>query len=249
MQISEEARAYEINWVIGVRKLSVLKYGKSKLKKSHSIVQNGAGINENEKRNEMKKIDLNIFKGVRPKFHPEKGRILIAEPFLQGPYFARSLILLTEYSEEGAVGFVLNKATDVYPDEVIDDLFNFNGELFIGGPVSSNSLHFLHTLGDQIPGAMKITNTIYWGGDFEQIKKLINEGKADNKSVRFFAGYSGWTAGQLESEIAEDSWIVTNLNDHQIMTGDVESIWKESLKGVGNLYKTWSNFPSDPTFN
>ncbi len=197
----------------------------------------------------MKHIDLNIFQATNRSVLPQKGRILIAEPFLQGPYFARSIILLTEHGTEGSVGFVINKSTDVYPDEVIEDLFNFRGELFIGGPVSSNTLHFLHTLGDLVPGSIQITPTISWGGDFEKIKQLINEGKADNKAVRFFAGYSGWSPGQLESEIAEKSWIVTSLDDYQIMRSDASSIWQESLESLGDVYKTWSNFPSNPAFN
>ncbi len=197
----------------------------------------------------MKHIDLNIFQATHRSVLPQKGRILIAEPFLQGPYFARSIILLTEHGPEGSVGFVINKSTDVYPDEVIEDLFNFRGELFIGGPVSSNTLHFLHTLGDLVPGAIQITSTISWGGDFEKIKQLINEGKADSKAVRFFAGYSGWSPGQLESEIAENSWIVTSLDDYQIMRSDSSSIWQESLESLGDVYKTWSNFPSNPAFN
>lgn len=197
----------------------------------------------------MKNIDFNIFETIQPHQYPERGRILIAEPFLQGPYFSRSIILLTEHNEEGSIGFVLNKATDVYPDEVIDDLFNFNGELYIGGPVASNSLHFLHTLGEQIPGAVKVTDTIYWGGDFEVIKNIINSGKANAKSVRFFAGYSGWSPGQLEVEIAEKSWVVSSLNDQLIMNCDAEDIWKESLKSVKNLHNAWSNLPSDPSSN
>ncbi|TCO07088.1 YqgE/AlgH family protein [Natronoflexus pectinivorans] len=197
----------------------------------------------------MRNIDLNIFQATNSKLHPEKGRILIAEPFLQGPYFARSIILITEHSEEGTVGFVINKSTDVYPDEVIDDLFNFSGELFIGGPVSSNTLHYLHTLGDLVPGSIKITPSIYWGGDFEQIKKLINKGMATNESVRFFAGYSGWSPGQLEHEISEKSWIVSTLDDKQIMVPDTSNIWKETMENLGDVYRTWSNFPSNPAFN
>ena len=197
----------------------------------------------------MKHIDLNIFQATHRSVLPQKGRILIAEPFLQGPYFARSVILLTEYGSEGSVGFVINKSTDVYPDEVIEDLFNFRGELFIGGPVSSNTLHFLHTLGDLVPGSIQITPTISWGGDFEKIKKLINEGKADSRSVRFFAGYSGWSPGQLECEIAENSWIVTSLDDYQIMRSDTSSIWQKTLESLGDIYKTWSNFPTNPAFN
>ncbi len=197
----------------------------------------------------MRNIDLNIFHGTKAKMHPERGKILIAEPFLQGPYFARSIVLLTEHGKEGSVGFVINKSTDVYPDEVIEDLFNFSGELFIGGPVSSNTLHYIHTLGHLVPGSIKITSSIFWGGDFDKLKKLINKGVATNESVRFFAGYSGWSPGQLEYEIAENSWIVSSIDDQKIMSTDVSMIWKESLEHMGDVYRTWSNFPANPTFN
>lgn len=197
----------------------------------------------------MRNIDINIFQSTYPKLQPAKGRILIAEPFLQGPYFSRSIILLTEHGSEGAVGFVINKSTEVYPDEVIDDLFSFEGELFIGGPVSSNTLHFIHTLGDLVPGSVKVTSSIYWGGDFDRIKELINQGLADSKAVKFFAGYSGWSPGQLEEEIAENSWIVTTLDDQQIMKGNSNTIWQNTLEGLGDVYRTWSNFPRNPAFN
>ncbi len=197
----------------------------------------------------MRNIDLNIFKSTCPKLQPTKGSILIAEPFLQGPYFSRSIILLTEQGSQGAVGFVINKSTEVYPDEVIDDLFNFKGELFIGGPVSSNTLHFIHTLGDLVPGSVKVTSSIYWGGDFDRIKQLINQGFADSGSVKFFAGYSGWSPGQLEDEISENSWIVSTLDDHQIIRGNSETIWHSALENLGDVYRTWSNFPRNPAFN
>lgn len=197
----------------------------------------------------MRKIDLNIFQSTYPKLQPAKGMVLIAEPFLQGPYFSRSIILLTEHGSEGAVGFVINKSTVVYPDEVIDDLFNFEGELFIGGPVSSNTLHFIHTLGDLVPGSIPITSGIFWGGDFNKVKVLINQGLADSKDVKFFAGYSGWSPGQLEDEIAENSWVVTTLDDQEIMKGNSNTIWQNSLKGLGDVYRTWSNFPRNPAFN
>ena len=121
----------------------------------------------------MKSIEFNIFKADQPKLKPIKGRVLIAEPFLPGPYFNRSIILLTECNKEGAMGFVLNKSSDLYPDEVIDDLFSFKGELYLGGPVSSDTLFFVHRLGDRVPGSVKITGDLYWGGDFEVIKDVI----------------------------------------------------------------------------
>ncbi|MBN2164875.1 MAG: YqgE/AlgH family protein [Marinilabiliaceae bacterium] len=197
----------------------------------------------------MKSLDFNIFEATKPKIKPAKGRVLIAEPFLQGPYFNRSIIILTEHNKNGSVGFVLNKSSELYPDEVIEDLLNFKGELFIGGPVSSNTLHFLHTLGDTIPGAIRVTKNLFWGGNFDNIKDLINKGEIDESSIKFFAGYSGWEPGQLEREIAENSWIVTNLDVEMIMSNNIDNIWKESMEKMGDVYKTWSNFPNNPTFN
>lgn len=137
----------------------------------------------------------------------------------------------------------------MYPDEVMDDLFSFKGELFIGGPVSSNTLHFLHTLGEEIPGAVQITQNVFWGGDFETIKEMVNKNLIDREKVKFFAGYSGWSPGQLEEEIDEKSWIVSSINENLIMSPSITNIWKETISNLGDIYKTWSNFPQNPTFN
>ena len=197
----------------------------------------------------MKNLDFNIFQPTRTNLKPAAGRVLIAEPFLPGPYFGRSIVLLTEHNEHGTVGFVLNKPTELYPDEIVDDILSFEGELFVGGPVSSNTLSFLHTLGDRLPGAKKITSTVYWGGDFECLKKMINKGEASSKSVKFFMGYSGWAPGQLDGEIAENSWVVSTLRDELIMTRDVKNIWETAMHELGDIYKTWTNFPRNPSFN
>lgn len=197
----------------------------------------------------MGNLDFNIFKASLPKMAPAKGRILIADPFLRGPFFGRSIILLTEYGLQGAVGFVLNKTNNIYPDEVIEELLSFKGELYLGGPVASDTLHFIHTLGEKIPGATKITDTIWWGGDFEILKTLLNNKEANFEQVKFFAGYSGWSPSQLEAEIQENSWVVTEIGDNMIMSNSVEDIWKKSLESLGDVYKAWSAFPENPIFN
>ncbi len=197
----------------------------------------------------MKSLDFDIFRGQKPGLKPAKGRILIAEPFLQGPYFNRSIVFLTEHGDDGAVGFVLNKSSDLYPDEVIEDLFNFKGELYVGGPVSANTLYFIHTLGDKVPDAVQITDSLYWGGDFEVIKNLVNTGLADHTQVKFFAGYSGWAPGQLEGEIDENSWIVADVDADMIMDEDVDHIWKQAMESLGTVFKAWTNFPENPAYN
>jgi putative transcriptional regulator len=197
----------------------------------------------------MKPFNFNIFKTHQSKIKPSKGKVLIAEPFLKGPYFGRSIVLLTEHGTQGAVGFVLNKTSHVYPDEIIEDLLSFKGELYIGGPVSSDTLHFIHTLGKKVPGSIKVTENIYWGGDFEKIKELINKHEANHQQIKFFAGYSGWSPGQLEDEIEDNSWIVTEIDDEMIMHADIDDIWKKTMQGLGGVYETWSQFPEDPSFN
>lgn len=197
----------------------------------------------------MKNLDFNIFQSSRMALKPSVGKVLIADPFLQGAYFGRSIVLLTEHNEKGSVGLVLNKSTRFYPDEVIEDLLSFEGELFIGGPVASNTLSFLHTLGPVVPGTEQVTPTVCWGGDFDHLKKMINQGEATSKSVKFFAGYSGWAPGQLDAEIAENSWVVSTLEEAQIMARDVDDSWEKAMVHLGDIYKTWTNFPRNPSFN
>lgn len=198
----------------------------------------------------MRSLKLNIFEATEPQLSPAKGRVLIAEPFLEEPFFKRSIVYLTEFNKKGAIGFVLNKSSELYPDEVIEDLFNFRGKLYVGGPVESNSLHYIHTLGSQIEGSVRISDSIYWGGDFEQIKKYINMGQANENNVKFFAGYSGWSTGQLEHEIIEKSWVVADVDDLFVLNNHVDDLWPKLLNEMGgDVYRSWSNFPHNPAFN
>ena len=91
--------------------------------------------------------NLDIFKIKTNNIPPQKGRILIAEPFLNGEYFSRSVVLLVAYSDKGAVGFILNKKIDFSLQEVFVDFPKFDANVFLGGPVSADSIFFIHRLG------------------------------------------------------------------------------------------------------
>lgn len=193
-------------------------------------------------------LDFNIFKIEYNKVIPKKGRVLVAEPFLQDTYFKRSLVLLTEYSDEGAVGFVLNKPLDVKVNEVMNEFPFANESVSIGGPVSTNSVHYIHTLGNVIPNSVHIIDNIYWGGDFDFIKHMFQMGEILPGQMRFFLGYSGWQAGQLENELEQNSWLVTEIGAQSIMTPN-NKLWKATLSQLGDKYKIWSNFPENPGLN
>lgn len=181
---------------------------------------------------------------------PEAGKILLSEPLLPDPNFSRTVVLLTEHNDEdGSVGFVLNRKVELKITEVIDEFPDFNAPLFVGGPVENDKLYYLHTLGDRLEDSSEIIKGLYWGGDFEQLKFLIDTKQITKDEIRFFSGYSGWSPGQLEDEILEKSWIVANATVTQVMNADVESMWKAMMKSLGKKYDIMSNFPEDPSLN
>ena len=190
-----------------------------------------------------------IFRAEANDIKPEKGRVLIAEPFLEGQHFNRSVVLLTEYSDKGAVGFALNKPSRLNINDVLTDLEAFKSKVFIGGPVQNNQIYYLHTVPELIPNSFQVLDNLYWGGDFEILKELIRLKKINDDQIRFFAGYSGWSAGQLEAEIKEKSWLVSSLDSTDLMSVNNADIWRKALSELGGNYKLWANFPKDQNLN
>jgi len=192
--------------------------------------------------NDILKIKTNNLK-------PTKGKILISEPFLIDYYFKRSVVLLAEHNEEGSFGLILNKPVDLPLNDVLQDFPHFEAKVFLGGPVKTDSLYFIHTLGEKIENSLEISEGLFWGGDIELIKEMIVIGKIKPKEIKFFVGYSGWISKQLEGELARNSWLVANIKAKQVMDSVPEVLWKESLRKLGGVYSYWPNFPSDPGLN
>lgn len=181
---------------------------------------------------------------------PERGKVLISEPFLNDPYFKRVVVLLCDYDEEGAFGFSLNNyVKDVNITEVIADFPEFETKISIGGPVQRNNLFYLHTLGDKIPNSKRINVGLYFGGDYKTIIQLIKEEIITPENIRFFIGYSGWSAGQLENEIETKSWFVTTIANKTIMDTSEENLWKNVLSKMGTKEKIIANIPENPELN
>jgi putative transcriptional regulator len=121
--------------------------------------------------------------------------------------------------------------------------------LFIGGPVQKNTLHFIHRLGHQISDSLEISEGLYWSGDYDQVASMVNLGKIDENNIRFFAGYSGWGEGQLERELSQNYWIVTQMDANFLFETSPQMLWRDTLKKMGGKYKMFSNYPIDPTLN
>ncbi len=180
---------------------------------------------------------------------PQKGKVLVSEPFLLDNYFKRSIVIITEYNDSGTVGFVLNKPVDVKISEVVDNFPDIDAEVSLGGPVSTDTLHYLHTLGDIIPNSVPVMGNVCWGGDFKVVERLISSGNVSRGQIRFFLGYSGWSPNQLEDELAENAWLVCDISPEEIMMPMNKHYWTKKLQGMGQKYEMWSNFPENPEMN
>ena len=193
----------------------------------------------------------NIFKITHNNLLPAQGSILISEPFLQDSYFQRSVFLLVEHNTQGSMGFVLNKKTDLIVNTFFPELEEYPEiPIYLGGPVSANRLFFIHSLGDLIvPDSVKIKDRLYFDGDFEALKRYIQNGHSIEGKVKFFLGYSGWTEGQLGNEINKNSWVVSHAAKENVLLADGESFWKNSLEQLGSNYEAWTKYPKDPYLN
>jgi len=181
---------------------------------------------------------------------PNKGVLLIAEPSIIGDIsFNRSVVLLAEYNKNGSVGFILNKPLKYNLQDFIPDLKS-SIPVYNGGPVEQDNLYFIHKVPELILNSIEISNGIYWGGDFNEIISLLQDNKIKETEIRFFLGYSGWSNKQLEEELEENSWVVTE-NDYKnnILGKTSTSFWKEKMIEFGGDYLIWSNAPENPSFN
>jgi len=194
--------------------------------------------------------DLNDILKIRTNnIKPTRGKILISEPFLVDYYFKRSVVLLAEHNEEGSFGLIINKPVDLRLSDIVKDFPSFDTPVYLGGPVKTDSLYFIHTMGNEIENSLEISEGLFWGGDIEIVKELITIGRIDPKEIKFFVGYSGWVSKQLEGELARNSWLVANIKAKDVMEANPDKMWKKTVKNLGGDYAYWTNFPSDPTMN
>jgi putative transcriptional regulator len=180
---------------------------------------------------------------------PEKGKILISEPFLPDTFFNRSIVYLTDHTPQGSVGFILNKKIDLKISAAITGFEGWDEDLNVGGPVAPDTLHYLHNIGDLVPKSVPIKDNIFWGGDIDIIRELIKTNKIKKSQIRFFLGYSGWSAGQLERELKENSWVIAKVRSEIIMNNRGDDTWKRVLRSMKNKYRMWADFPDSPEMN
>ncbi|MCL4150847.1 UNVERIFIED_CONTAM: hypothetical protein GTU68_063687, partial [Idotea baltica] len=178
-----------------------------------------------------------------------KGKLLVAEPaILNDNSFNRTIILITEHSGKNSVGFILNRPLNYTVNDLLPEL-NCNFPIYQGGPVEQDNLYFVHRVPELIPESIEVKDGIYWGGNFDSLRDLLNNQEISNLEIRFFLGYSGWSKDQLENEMNENSWFVSENDFENIFSTKDETLWKNKLLQKGGNYKLWANAPSDFNLN
>ncbi len=180
---------------------------------------------------------------------PAQGKLLISEPFLNDFYFKRSVVLLAEHNEEGSFGFIINKPIEIKAYDLLKEFADFEPRIYLGGPVKTDTIYAIHSLGNKIPDSKKIINGLYWGGNVDIIFEMISNKKINANDICFYIGYSGWNANQLNNELKQNAWIVMNATLEQIKSKKPENLWSDILKTMGNDYAIWANPPLNPSLN
>ena len=165
------------------------------------------------------------------------GDILLAEPFMLDPNFRRAVVLLCSHDrEEGSIGYILNRPLDMRIDELVEDFPEFDSYAFFGGPVQTDTIHYIHNQGDLVEGSIKVADGVYWGGDFEKLKFLIASGLVLPHNIRFFVGYSGWSEHQLDEEMEYGSWVLADMDANYLFKSRPDALWQQVMYNKGDAY-------------
>ncbi len=193
--------------------------------------------------------DINKILEIKPNnIKPSQGRVLIAEPFTNDYYFKRSVVLLADHNDEGSYGMVFNKPLYINLNELIKDFPKFDAPLYLGGPVKTDSLFYIHKF-SEITNCIKIDDGLYWGGDVDIVKELIATKRLNSNNIRFFVGYAGWSPKQLDEELRAHSWVVTRIKTDILLDESPDTIWNKIVLNMGDDYAHWVNFPINPSMN
>jgi putative transcriptional regulator len=177
-----------------------------------------------------------------------KGQLLLASPALFDPNFRRTVVLVTEHTEEGAAGLVLNRRSDTAVAEAVPGLSPLVPDeelVYVGGPVQQEAVLCLAEFEDPDDAAILVIDHVGFvpgDGDFG----LIADG---TRRARVFAGYAGWGPGQLEAELEASSWIVETPDHADLFAEPDSDLWGSILRSKGGVYRVVALMPDDPAMN
>ncbi len=178
-----------------------------------------------------------------------RGKLLLAGPALKDPNFDRTVVLITEHTEEGAMGLVLNRPSDAAVEDAVPDLAwvaDGDDPVYVGGPVAPTGVIVLAEWSDPAHAVVLVDEDLgFVPGDAEDTDTLA----AAIRRARVYAGHAGWGPGQLEEELAEEAWIVEAPLREELFSTEPEGLWAAVLRRKGREFALLSTMPPDPSLN
>jgi putative transcriptional regulator len=176
-----------------------------------------------------------------------RGQLLIAGPTLEDPNFVRTVVLIGEHNEDGALGVVLNRPSETQVGEAVPDLEDLapDDPVHVGGPVQPSAVLVLAEFAHPEPDTQLVTGSVgFLAVDDEQERIATEVGRA-----RVFAGYAGWGPGQLEEELSRADWIIAPAVADDVFDDDAPTMWSRVLDRQGGRLRLLARMPVDPSLN
>jgi putative transcriptional regulator len=178
-----------------------------------------------------------------------RGKLILAGPLLKDPNFDRTVVLISEHNEDGAMGLVLNRPSEATVGDAVPDLTwiaDPDDTIYVGGPVAPNGVIVLAEWDDPAKAVVLVEGDLgFVPGDAEDPDALA----AAVRRARVYAGHAGWGPGQLEGELAEEAWIVEAPRREELFSDDAEGLWPAVLRRMGREFALLSTMPPDPSLN
>jgi len=175
-----------------------------------------------------------------------QGQLLISSPALVDPNFRRTVVLITHHDEDGAMGLVLTRPSEVLVADAVPELADLpgaGGVVHVGGPVQPEAIMALAEFDDPDDAVAAVVGSV----GFVSAEAAVEE--LSIRRIRVFAGYSGWGAGQLEAELDEPSWIVADAEPGDPFADDPDELWRTVLHRKGGRFALIAAMPFDPRLN
>ena len=176
-----------------------------------------------------------------------KGHLLVASPALVDPNFRRTVVLVGEHTEEGALGVILNRPSETTVREALPELtavVEAPEHVYVGGPVQPSAIVVMADFADPArAGSLVLESVGFFPAevDLDEVGELLR--------TRVFAGYAGWGPGQLDDELEEESWIVEPASPEDVFTAEPDDLWASVLRRKGGPFGVLALMPPDPSLN
>jgi putative transcriptional regulator len=174
------------------------------------------------------------------------GKLLVSSPALVDPNFRRTVVLIAHHDEDGAMGLVLTRPSEVRVVDAVPPLEGLVGEddvVAVGGPVQPEAFMVLAEFDDLADAAAPVIGAVgFMPAEAEPADLAVAR-------MRVFAGYAGWGAGQLEAELEEDSWIIVDARPDDAFATDPDELWRTAVQRKGGKYALIASMPFDPSLN